>query len=83
MNDDNVFNLVPKGPEEEKLPQNDYCLTNLQDEDYFAHGFLIFTTHHVAVMRDDGKGAIPVLIMPLSNFRVAEIVEESEEDLPF
>lgn len=79
---DNVFNLVPgtKGEDDSKLPVNRYYITNIDGQEYPAEGFLIFTSQHVAVMRDFGDGAIPVLVMPLSQLKVTELVEDDNED---
>lgn len=86
MDNDNVFSLVPGGAaKEDGLPSNRYVLEDIDGHEYGAEGFLIFTAQHIAVMRDIGKGAIPVLVMPLTQLKVAEIYEddEAEAELPF
>lgn len=83
-------NIVPFGQvkggkddgNETKLPENEYRIVDNNGHEYYAYGFLVFTTQHVAVMRDNGKGAIPVIVMPLSNVWVAEMVDD-EDELPF
>lgn len=85
MDNDNVFSIVPGGAaKEDGLPTNQYILEDITGKEYASEGFLIFTAQHVAVMRDIGKGAIPVLVMPLTQLRVAEIYEDdAEAELPF
>lgn len=86
MSDDNIFSLHQGGKpanDEERLPQNDYCITDLDHDEYFGTGFVIFTTHHVAIMKDDGKGAIPLVVIPLGRVRAVEIVNDDETELPF
>ncbi len=84
MDNDNIFSIHNGGKKasgENTLPVNDYCLIDMTGEEFFGTGFLIFTSHHVAIMRDNGDGAVPVTMMPLANLKVAEIVEE--EEAPF
>lgn len=93
MSDDNIFTMVPGGKqppetEEPKLPHNEYCIVTTDGDEFVGTGFLIFTTHHIAIMQDDGKGAIPIILLPLASLKVAglsEIVEYngSGEELPF
>lgn len=87
MDNDNVipFGQVKggKSDDENVLPVNEYSLITMENEEYQATGFLIFTPQHVAVMRDDGKGAIPILVMPLISLRVAELIEDDDEGALF
>lgn len=88
--DDNIIRIVSSKEDprattaEPTIPQFQYRL-NYQNGEYSqAHGFLVFTSQHVAVMRDDGTGAIPILVAPLENVVYASIVEEPEQEpLPF
>lgn len=67
--------------EGDSIPENDYVFVNQLDEVFTSHGFLIFTPHHAAIMRDvEGKGAIPVLVMPLPNVKIAQIAEDYDAD---
>lgn len=63
---------------ESSIPINDYVLTDVDNQELYATGFLVFTSQHVAVMRDYGKGAIPVLVVPLDRTKYAELVEDDE-----
>jgi hypothetical protein len=84
--DDNIFSLHQGGKaanDEERLPQNEYVITDCDGDEYYGNGFVIFTTHHVAIMKDDGKGAIPVIVIPLGRVKACEAVVESEPELPF
>jgi hypothetical protein len=74
---DNIVNLVPNTSQE--IPVSDYCITDTNGEEFYASGFLLFTSHHVAVMRDTGAGALPVFVMPLGLVHVAEIMEDDEQ----
>lgn len=82
---DNIISLVPKsGDGEDRLPQNNYLIIDVDGYEYEGVGFVIFTTHHVAIMRDDGKGAVPVVVVPLGRVRCCEIIDdEVEDELPF
>lgn len=71
---------------EDGIPINDYIIHCTDGDDYYARGFLIFTPHHLAIMRDEGKGAIPVLVLPISKVHAAELYEdngEEDEEVPF
>lgn len=84
--DDNVLSFVKGGkPEADAgLPDNRYIIEDIEGEEYAVEGFLIFTSQHVAVMRDEGTGAIPVLVLPLNRLKVAELYDEDEDDVsPF
>lgn len=97
MSDDNEDNIVKFGAiqggktetpaKEDDLPQNTYAITDVDGVTVFCDGFLVFTSHHIAVMKDLGdKGAIPAMVFPLSMVKCAELVEPGEDDteeLPF
>lgn len=84
MNDDNdnVFRLGTvkggKDNDEPNIPVNAYVVTDIDDNEFFGTGFMIFTSQHVAIMRDDGNGAIPVLVVPIARVKAAEIFEDEE-----
>lgn len=63
---------------EATIPENDYVINTLSGASFGETGFLIFTPHHAAVMRDTGKGAIPVLVVPLTNVEAAFLDDEDE-----
>ena len=85
-NEDNVFKfpVVQVGPEETdvntKFPVNDYMIVTVDNDEYYATGFLIFTPHHIAIMKQTPAGAIPALLLPLSSVKSAELYEDSEFD---
>lgn len=68
---------------EDILPQNEYVITTLGGQEFFATGFMLFTSHHIAVMTETERGAMPVLVVPLTNVMAAEIVDEDEDEAPF
>lgn len=85
MDDDNnvfKFGAVKGGKDttEEKteIPVNDYVILDIDDHEFYATGFLIFTPHHLAIMRDNGAGAIPVMVMPIGRVKAAEIFDEED-----
>lgn len=89
--DKNVFRILDGGkersvtaitPDEDVIPQNPYVITDIDNDEYVAEGFLLFTSQHMAVMRDNGKGALPVLVIPLGRVKSAELVED-DDDAPF
>lgn len=82
MNDDNnIFRLVSdQVPQaEESVPVYDYFIVDTDGNEHFASGFLLFTSQHIAIMRDTDKGALPVFVIPLSNVKFAELAEDDEE----
>lgn len=91
--DKNVFRIMDGGvkegpatqPAEETIPQNPYRITTVNGKEYYAEGFLLFTAQHVAVMRDTGEGALPILVVPLGMVDNAQIVDPSEAtvEMPF
>lgn len=87
MNDDNdnVFRLgsVKGGKDttaEETIPVNDYVIMDLDGTEFFGTGFMIFTSHHIAIMKDNGNGAIPVLVVPIARVKAAELYEDIDTD---
>ena len=92
--DKNVFRImdggVKNGPmpseqTEDTIPQNPYVVVDVNGKEHYAEGFLLFTAQHVAVMRDTGEGALPILVIPLGMVANARIVEENEAtvEMPF
>lgn len=79
MNDDN--NIVPFGqiqggkPAEDPdaIPDNPYYFQDIEGNEFFAEGYLIFTSHHVAVMENTDNGPVVGLLLPLSRVKVCEL----------
>lgn len=80
MNNDNIISLVPttKDGDDDSFPTNAYVITDVEGTDFYAEGFAIFTSHHIAIMRDSGNGPIPVLVLPLLRVKAAELMEDEE-----
>lgn len=74
---DNAKSKSTKGPTE--VPQHQYVLVDIDNEEFTEFGFLIFTAQHIAVMHEKGEGAVPVLVMPLHRNKVAYIDETSTD----
>lgn len=99
MNDDDENNNIVKfgtvqggkaQTEDESIPVNEYVIVTRTDdggtEEHYAEGFLLFTSQHIAVMRDTGAGALPVLVVPLTQVLLAQLVEDDEildDEIPF
>lgn len=82
---DNVFQFgsvkggKSPGDKDDGIPTNDYVIVDNDGNEFFAAGFVIFTPHHLAIMRDQGQGPVPVLVMPIGNVRVCELYEDDDE----
>lgn len=77
----NASGVGDTGPQEsdtDGIPTNEYVIEDINGNLHYAEGFLLFTSHHVAVMRDIGAGALPILVMPLDKVFAAELVEDDE-----
>lgn len=86
MDNDNVVPFGsrsrPATPETgDGFPENNYVVEDIDDVEYFGTGFLIFTPHHCAIMKDFGKGAVPVLVVPLHRVKVAEIASDEDTEV--
>lgn len=57
--------------DDDSIPHNDYFVVDIDDIEYDVNGFLVFTPHHLAIMRDEGKGAIPALVLPIGRVKTA------------
>lgn len=77
MTDNNIISLVPTGANTTK-DITEYELIDIEDNSYYASGFMIFTTQHVGIMADNGETPIPVFLMPLSRLKYAHIVDDDE-----
>lgn len=77
--------------DDNKLPVNEYLITTLTPDpetgsyNRVAMGFCVFTSHHIAIMRDFGESPVPVLVVPLTNVYSSELVQpdEAQEEIPF
>lgn len=68
------FGAVTGGKSEEpddKIPHNDYVVVDENNNEFEINGFLIFTPHHLAIMKDEGVGAIPALVLPIGRVKFA------------
>lgn len=66
--------------ESEKLPTGPYVIHDIDDMEWFANGFCIFTTSHIAIMKETPHGATPVLVVPLH--RVKAVFSDDEDVQP-
>lgn len=81
----NVFSILDGGKSNEELPvvsdgipQNTYVIIDSEWNEHFASGFLLFTSQHVAVMKDTEQGALPVFLMPLAFVHHVELIEDGD-----
>ena len=77
------FSVVNGGKQEQVAPDNEipcntYSVMDRDGIEHFADGFLVFTSQHIAIMKDDGKGSLPVLVIPLDHVAFAEIVPDED-----
>lgn len=78
-------NIVKFGPKAvdvttaPEVPTYTYAVTDIDGTEFLYDGFLIFTVQHVAVMRPQGDGAVPLFVMPLHRLKNAEIVEDEDQ----
>lgn len=90
-NDNNVFKFGAingdKKDDKDTIPQNDYVVIDVDDIEYDINGFLIFTPHHLAIMSDEGDGAIPALVLPINRVKTAVLAklipDDDTDNLPF
>jgi hypothetical protein len=78
------FRIINGGKEstvESEYPMGYYVILDIDDQEYIDYGFAVFTSHHVAIMSDDGGGPIPVLIVPLTRVKACRLLEEEDEDV--
>lgn len=90
MDNDNIitFGQVKGGKTEaeaEKLPTALYTIVDIDDQEWDATGFCIFTTSHIAIMKETPQGATPVLVVPLHRVKAVFIDDDEvgETELPF
>lgn len=68
---------VAKEPEPTEF---DYVIRTRDGEEYFERGFCIFTSAHVAIMKELGpQTAMPLVIVPLDNLQVCFHVPEDDQ----
>lgn len=84
-NNDNIFQLgsVKGGKDNDGdagIPVNDYVIMDIDGTEFFGTGFLIFTSQHIAIMKDNGNGAVPVLVVPIGRVKAAELYEDLDDD---
>ena len=79
--DDNIvqFGQVKGGKSDEKFPSYPYSILDIDDQDYYTEGYLIFTSHHVCVMTEGDNGPVTALMVPLHRVKLVEIVDADEE----
>lgn len=72
---------TPTQPAQSDIPQNVYVIVDINGDEHFAEGFLLFTSQHIAIMRDTGSGALPILVMPLDKVFSAELLEDDSDEI--
>lgn len=83
MNDNVIpFKVADKEP---KLPNNDYLVVDINNEEFDVNGFLVFTTHHIAVMKEVDGNSIPSFVLPLHRLDHVELIDDEgvDTELPF
>lgn len=87
MDDDNIIQFGKPTvdpskviPEVSPFPTNEYVVRDIDDEIFYASGFLIFTDTHVGVMTPTPQGAIPAFLIPISRLKYAELDDADDDD---
>lgn len=86
MSDDNIikFGSLPGGKSEstdkDKFPSHPYVIEDVDGDDHFATGYLIFTSHHVCIMEEGDNGPVTALMVPLDRVKLVYLVPEDAED---
>lgn len=58
-----------------------YAIETVDGDVFINDGFCIFTAQHVAIMRELGDNAsIPVLVIPLSQVKVLQLLEDEFDE---
>ena len=82
MNDDNIvkFGSVQGGKQEDKFPSHPYAIIDIDGDEHYAEGYLIFTSHHVCVMEEGDNGPVTALLVPLERTKLVSLLAEDDED---
>jgi len=78
----NIFTLVAQANSQEakpSIPEYDYEILNRDGQSFIHRGFMLFTSQHIAIMRETDVGALPIFVIPLDQVAFAEIIEDDEE----
>lgn len=80
--DDNIikFGDIQGGKQanEDEFPKNYYVIIDIDDQEYYAEGYLLFTSQHVCIMKTTNKGPVAALMLPLHRVKVSETLTEEE-----
>lgn len=85
MSDDNIikFGSIPGGKQEvpatDKFPNHPYVIEDIDGQEHFAEGYLIFTSHHVCIMEEGDNGPVTALMIPLFRVKLVSILEDEAE----
>lgn len=61
------------------FPMNDYIVTDVNNREWYATGFLVWTDTHVGVMKSTDMGAIPALLLHNNVVIAVELYEDDED----
>ena len=80
--DDNIvqFGQVKSGKSDEKFPSHPYAIIDIDGDEHYAEGYLIFTSHHVCVMEDSDNGPVTAIMVPLERTKLVSLLAEDDED---
>lgn len=84
VTDNNVtklFSVVSDNTQEADKPSQSYYIQDIDGEEFVRDGFCVFTSQHVAIMRDQQDGsATPILVIPLARVKIVDLIEDDGED---
>lgn len=81
--DNNIyrFGAIDGGKTEEKeFPAHPYVIFDIEGDEHFYEGYLIFTTHHVCIMEEGPDGPVTGFMIPMNRVKHVELLETVDPD---
>lgn len=82
MSDDNIisFGTIKGDKADKEFPSRTYVIVDVDDIEYEYEGYLIFTTHHVCIMEEDGdNNPITGFMMPMHRVKLVSLADDEVE----
>lgn len=85
MSDDNIiqFGSIQGDKKADKeFPSNPYLIVDIDDNEFYYDGYLIFTTHHVCIMEegDDDNGPVTGFMIPMHRVKLVSLDPDTETE---
>lgn len=86
MDNDNEDNVVKfgsiqggKAKDDKEFPSNPYVILDVDDEEHYYDGYMIFTTHHVCIMQEGDDGTpVTAFMIPMHRVKDVSLAVEDE-----